>query len=350
MLSRERSQEELSQTVTITSQKHCWRTLGGTRTQSYTDARQAMNDGCHIQDLTIVLRHPEAMLCDLSNLEPPLSSCSTADIEKLFAGISVLTDAAEKSEPVRRIYGEDLRPEIAVSAASKDLAKSFKARILKTALENNAIEPFDYGSRLRARGIGKSRHIISSSQNTQEIYNAFCAHYGRYVASTYWASSSALNQSLIYDDHIVWRQIESLGDNKLFIISAGLAIGLGYAESTDDDRLFFTEVHRQNDPSVLQRRAPFDKIYPDPHDLPGSWVVIDKAYTAGSIRHAKHRLRKQLGYDTEIITVALFPKSLEAVTAADYVVYAGRLIAVKDIVCDLLFEDWHVRLLRAGDN
>ncbi|MEG0635950.1 MAG: hypothetical protein RR517_25880, partial [Pseudomonas sp.] len=76
-----------------------------------------------------------------------------------------------------------------------------------------------------------------------------------------------------------------------------------------------------------------------------SWVVIDKAYTGGSIRHAANVIRETYGYDTEIKTVALFPKSFGALMGADYAVYAGRLFNVKEHASRLDRDNWHTQLI-----
>ena len=143
MFGRELSHDEISREVTIVSQKHCWRTLGGTQTRNYASARQAIDDGCHIQDLTFVLRHPEAMLCDLSNLEWPVCTYDTAAIEAVFDEIDLVTRSIPSSESVKRISGEDLRPEIAVSAPTSAIAREYKARLLEQLIGTQKPSPVD---------------------------------------------------------------------------------------------------------------------------------------------------------------------------------------------------------------
>src|SRR5699024_12763039 len=72
-----------------------------------------------------------------------------------------------------------------------------------------------------------------------------------------------LNQDLIYQNHMVWVEIQKLAENKLFILTAGLPIALGYMNSTMDNNIHFTEVHRQNDPYQMYRRKTFNSIYPE---------------------------------------------------------------------------------------
>ncbi len=348
MFSELESEVENDTLVTIVSEKHCWRTLGGLRTRSYFSAREAMRSGCHLQEITFVLRHPEVMLCDLSNLEPPLSLCSAATIERAYRAVIEVAPRLLHRPDQRVITGEGLQPELAISGASDVELRECKARILAAVFEGNSVRADGQHEPTNTRGLTRTRRMVDAPERVAAIYNEFCAFYGQFIAPEHWSKTAALHQHRIYDDHIIWKQIEALGDYKLFIVSAGLPIGFAYVQSTGDDRVYFTEVHRQNDPTMLHRTKPFDTIYPTPRRSKNTWVVIDKAYTGGSIRLAAQRIRQLVGYDAEVLSVALFPKSLDAVASADYVVYAGRLIKVRDELPHLTAHNWHIELLRVG--
>lgn len=333
--------------ITIVSEKHCWRTLGGVETDSYLKVREAVRNGCHLQSASFVLRHPEVMLCDLSNLERPLSLCATQMIEIVHAQLDAATRAQRQLGEFRRIHGNGLNPEIAISGSSKSELERFKSALLAEVFGATNISAAFANTPHSARGLERASLLVESSLQTQDLYNDFCAYYGRYITPAHWRHCSALNLKLIYSPHEIWSKLTALADHKLFILSAGLALGAAYVEATRDRPIYFTEVHRQNDPSALHRVEDFDEIYPDPRVAHGSWLVVDKAYTGGSLRLAAKRLRKCLGYDVPIRTVALFPKSLEAVAAADYVVYAGRLIDVRSVIGGLKPSNWHLQLLHS---
>ncbi len=341
-------EKDTASTVTIVSEKHCWRTLGGLRTRNHFLAREAIADGCHLQEITFLLRHPEVMLCDLSNLEEPLSRCTTEAIEMAYEDLQMSVREALDQRDQRVITGDGLQPELAISGRSKSELLERKTQILSALRARiGPTLPVVHDPR-RARGIARTQALSQASERVQEIYNDFCSFYGQFITPAHWVNASALTQRLLYDDHLVWSQIAALAENKLFIVSAGLSLGLAFTEWTGDERIHFTEVHRQNDPTMLERVRAFDSIYPALPAQAGSWVVIDKAYTGGSIRLAAQRLRQHVGYHAPIFSVALFPKSLEAVASADYVVYAGRLIRVRDVIGRLTPTWWHIELLRMG--
>jgi hypothetical protein len=198
-----------------------------------------------------------------------------------------------------------------------------------------------------ARGLSKSTGLIRARSEVLRYYANFCDFYSQYIQYGHLDEAIVLNQRLIYSPHKVWTQLSQLAHNKLFILSAGLSLGLGYTNATGDESIFFTEIHRQNDAAALERTSAFSGLYPQPQaiDSERSWLVIDKAYTGGSIDFGKRQLRKYLGDRVSITSVALFPKSFRAFASADYAVYAGRLIKVRDVVSELDPVNWHRQLL-----
>jgi hypothetical protein len=332
-----------AETITIVSEKHLFRTLGGVETSDWLEARNSESDGCDLQSVSFVLRHPEVMLCDLSNVASPLSYCSSELINDVFDQLLLVADQGFEQDGVRRILGDGLHPEIALSGPTKPGLSALRHSILDPIFSRLNAKDFLANSKRNSRGIDKNVPLIAASSAVQRLYRDFCAFYGQFISPAYWRKNTALNLRTIYEPHDVWSQIAELGDNKLFVVSAGLSLGFGYSNSTGDNRLFFTEVHRQNDPCLLHKTANFSQIYPEPKQ--GSWVLLDKAYTGGSIQLAAARLREQVGENAKITTVALFPKSLEAVKQSDYIVYAGRLFEVRPILHLLTQEAWHKQLL-----
>ncbi|MEG0635906.1 MAG: hypothetical protein RR517_25650, partial [Pseudomonas sp.] len=255
-------QDRTTTPITIISEQHCWRTLGGLNTNDYFAYKNALSDGCHLQSASFNLRHPEEMICDLSNLEAPFDVLSAGEIIHIWNVLKQLTCALE-SNGVRRIDGDGLSPEIAISGPSKN-----ELTVLKNVLLSKAAELTGFDKRPckaeRSRGLGKRRLLIDAKQTTIDFHNAFCAFYSQFVLPSHWEADKIFNTRFIYDEHPIWKQIEQLGTNKLFVLGAGLPLALSYLDSTDDRNVFFSEVHRQNDATLLGKFSLFEDIYPRP--------------------------------------------------------------------------------------
>lgn len=331
--------------ITIISEHHGWRTLSGVQTSDYYAYRNAIRDGCHLQRACFDLRHPEEMVCDLSNLEPIYNGMCGDDIVKIWEYLNSSTRRM-KGGGVRRIEGDGLSPEIAISGPSKSHLIKLKHSLVSEAfadLRRDVLPPAT--TKETIRGVTKNRLLINASTETMEFHNRFCAFYSKYISYDHWDSSCALNTRYIYEDHAVWRQIEKISKNKLFLLSAGLPLALGYLAATGDQNIFFSEIHRQNDSSLLDRDIAFQEIFPIPNSSNDPWLIIDKAYTGGSLRQAANAIRKRFGYDIEVKTVALFPKSFSAFMSADYAVYAGKLFDVRAYAPRLDRDFWHTQLI-----
>ncbi|KNH24434.1 hypothetical protein ACS77_19890 [Pseudomonas syringae] len=330
--------------ITIISEHHGWRTLSGVQTSDYYTYRNAILNGCHLQRASFDLRHPEEMICDLSNLEQIYNGMSGENIVRVWSYLNSSTSKINSRE-VRRIKGDGLSPEIAISGPSKSLLGNLKNSLISEAFAHLHREVSRVRTREDIRGITKSRLLINTSNETMEFHNKFCAFYSKYISHEHWDSSIALNTRYVYEDHPIWSKIEKIAKNKLFLLSAGLPLALGYLAATGDHNIFFSEVHRQNDSSLLSRDDAFQDVFPTPTSSNGPWLIIDKAYTGGSLRQAANMIRKKFGYDVEVKTVALFPKSFSAFMSADYAVYAGKLFEVKSYAPRLDRDHWHIQLI-----
>ncbi|KJZ44424.1 hypothetical protein [Pseudomonas fluorescens] len=330
--------------ITIISEHHGWRTLSGFQTSDYYAYRNAIRDGCHLQRASFDLRHPEEMVCDLSNLEPIYNGMYGDDIIRIWEYLNSSTRRM-KGGGVRRIEGDGLSPEIAISGPSKSHLIKLKHLLVSEAFSHLRRDAVPATTKETIRGVTKNRLLINTSAETMEFHNRFCAFYSKYISYEHWNSSFALNTRYIYEDHAIWRQIEKISKNKLFLLSAGLPLALGYLAATGDQNIYFSEIHRQNDSSLLDRDIAFQEIFPIPNSSNDPWLIIDKAYTGGSLRQAANAIRKKFGYDIEVKTVALFPKSFSAFMSADYAVYAGKLFDVRAYAPRLDRDLWHMQLI-----
>lgn len=338
------SLNQRTNSITIISEHHGWRTLSGVQTNDYYAYRNAILNGCHLRRASFDLRHPEEMICDLSNIEPIFNGMSAEEILSIWDYLSLSTSKISATA-IRRINGDGLSPEIAISGPSKTDLVNLKNTLISEAFTHLRRDTFPVLMKESTYGIAKSRLLINTSNETLEFHNRFCAFYSKFISHEHWDNCSALNTRYIYENHAIWSQIEKISKNKLFLLSAGLPIALGYFAATEDSNIFFSEVHRQNDSSLLSRENAFQDIFPHPTSSNESWLIIDKAYTGGSLRQATNMIRKKFGYDIEVKTVALFPKSFSAFMSADYAVYAGKLFEVKSCASRLDRNLWHKQLI-----
>lgn len=330
--------------ITIISEHHGWRTLSGIQTNDYYTYRSAIRDGCHLQRASFDLRHPEEMVCDLSNLDPIYNGMCGDEIIKIWKYLNLSIKKIE-TKGIRRIEGDGLSPEIAISGPSRSMLTGLKNALLNDAFTYYQRNIIISNTKKPSRGVAKNRLLINTTSSTVDFHNRFCAFYSKYVSHEHWDSSAVLNTRYIYEDHEVWHQIEKIAKNKLFILSAGLPLALGYLAATGDPNIFFSEVHRQNDSNLLNKSNAFQDIFPTPTSSSDTWLIIDKAYTGGSLRQAANKIRKKYGYGVDVKTLALFPKSFSAFIGSDYAVYAGKLFNVRAYAPQLDRDLWHIQLI-----
>lgn len=330
--------------ITIISEHHGWRKLSGVQTNDYFACRNAMQNGCHLQRASFDLRHPEEMICDLSNLDSIYNGMSSADIITIWKYLNTSTRKIKGCD-IARIEGNDLSPEIAIAGPSKAILRELKESFVREAFLQSNIDLKTSDTPTFNRGLAKNRLLINSNAQTINFHNAFCAFYSTHVAYEHWDECTALNTRYIYEDHNVWNQIAKISKNKLFLLSAGLPLALGYMAATGDPSVHFSEIHQQNDASILDKDKAFKGIFPVPALEYEPWLIIDKSYTGGTLKKAANEIRKQYGYTIEVKTLALFPKSFSAFMSADYAVYAGKLFNVRACASQLERERWHLQLL-----
>ncbi|WP_256262572.1 hypothetical protein [Pseudomonas gingeri] len=331
--------------ITIISEHHGWRTLSGIQTSDYYAYRNAIRDGCHLQRVSFELRHPEEMICDLSNLDPIYNGMHRDDIVKIWEHLNLSTRKMEGRGGIGRVEGNGLSPELAISGPSKSVLTILKNSLISEAFNHIQSSFFPITTKKPSRGVAKNRLLTNADSNTLDFHNRLCIFYSQYVSHEQLESNSIFNTRYIYEDHEIWHQIENLSKNKLFLLSAGLPLALGYMAATGDQNVFFLEIHRQNDSSLLNKNIEFQDIFPTPTSSRDPWLIIDKAYTGGSLRQAANTIRKKYGYSVEIKTVALFPKSFSAFMGADYAVYAGKLFDVRAYTSRLDRDLWHMQLI-----
>ncbi|QXI16611.1 hypothetical protein [Pseudomonas hamedanensis] len=338
------TKNQQSTLTTIISEHHAWRTLSGLQTTDYYAYRTALLNGCHLQRALFELRHPEVMICDLSNLEQIFNDMSDLQIVKTWHQINSAINQS-KFEGMRKILGDGLSPEIAVSGPSKQKLLDFKNELIEKILPKLMEQKQSSHTQSTKRGISKNRLLTDTNDDTINFHNRFCAFYSAYISHEHWDNCITLNTRYIYEDHPVWHKIKTLSKNKLFLLSAGLPIALGYLAATGDEKIFFSEIHRQNDANLLTRDGEFLDIFPHKEITNEPWLIIDKSYTGGSLRQAGNMIRKIIGYKAEVKTLALFPKTFSAFMSSDYAVYGGKLFEVRLYASRLNRETWHTQLI-----
>lgn len=339
--------------IKIISRQHCWRTLGGVITNDQYEYKRHLKNGCQLQNILFTMRNAEEMIIDLSNLNEPFSLMSSFVILTAWNNINNnINDYLNKIEAqfknIRKITGYGLDPEIAISGVSKAELEEIVSIIISKTI--NHIDVYSVNNSYNARGIHKTRLMKSLPEDTVKVYDNFRYEYSKNISIGALEDCPTLHIQKIYENHQVWKEIKEIAKNKLFIISAGIPLALAYHAATQDKNIFFCEVHRQNDNTHLYKINEPVGIYPTPDKLnKESWVIIDKSYTGGSIQRAYKFLITSLGYDTNILKLSVFPKTLQAFSSSDFSIYAGRLIKVRQIIARLKSHTWHKQLLYFGE-
>ncbi|MBC1936704.1 hypothetical protein HCA69_10025 [Listeria grandensis] len=328
--------------VTLTSNQHFGRTVSGVEISSMKEVDKAIDKGCSIQGIKYILRNPEVMICDLSNLEYPLSTCTENTILKCFEYIQANLDKKLFNTTIKKIYGEGLVTEIAICGPSVRDLDNIKQEILEEAYKELEILTKVQYSLYDAKGIERIREVDKISSRAMIVQNELLNYYKSYVWEKDISNIKIFNIKKVYQNHRIWSDIRSLGTNKLFILNAGLQLALAYINSTGDKNIYFSEFHRENDPYEQYKKMPFNEIFPKISN-DESVVVVDKMYTGGTIRLAVEQLQKE-GIQN-IITVGLFPKAFKSLITVDYFVFAGKLYETKEVLHKLSEDNWHKELI-----
>lgn len=330
--------------VKLKSTAHCNREVQGIITTNLFQVDQAIEKGASIQSISYVLRYPEVMLCDLSNPEYPLNLCETQTIQDCFTHIQELLPKYIKNSDIRKITGDGLDTEIAICGPDKKELLQLKECILNEVYTINKVNSKLSFTPFHSRGVHLIRDINTLSPSVMKRFTTFIEEYKKYISPSFHSKIKFFQQKYSYQNHHIWYQIKNIGASKLFILTAGLPMALGYMQSTQDENIHFCEIHRENDPYQLYRVKEFDSIFPQVRDT-NNWVIIDKVYTGGTIVSAAEKLQAHLGPNIAIRKVGLFPKTYDSIKNLDYVVYAGRLFSSDFILRNCSKEFWHIELL-----
>ncbi|MTI43206.1 phosphoribosyltransferase [Roseibium hamelinense] len=326
------------------STAHNARTLGGVELESASDCLDAIGSGYSIQAVKFTLRKPEFMLSDLANPSRPVSMLSSADIQLYHELVRRALDAEGQELRSRLITGAGLNTEIALYGEDRESLLTEGRRIQERALHMFGLEQrLQIHNPFYARGIGKTRLLETLYAQTRAEYQALREELSPYYISEFQKYVNVFNLKCVYANHAIWQQLRQLGENFVFILNSGAAIYLSMVNATRPMPALFLEIHRQNDAYELFRRKNVDLLVRGEPDPAKSFVIIDIAYTGGSLLAARESIREHFGAHADVKTVGLFPKSYEAVKRLDYCVYAGRLIGVSERSFTPL--NWHNELL-----
>ncbi|MBC1604421.1 hypothetical protein HCJ39_06815 [Listeria rocourtiae] len=328
--------------IMLTSKQHFGRTVSGVEITSLKDVNKAITKGCSVQNVKYILRNPEVMICDLSNLEYPLSLCDVSVIWDCFEYIWDNLDKKLFKTPIKRVYGEGLDTEIAICGPSLSDLEDIKKEVLMEAYDKFQILTNIKYSLYDAKGVERIRDIDKISSHAIHIKTELLEYYRTFIWEKDITKIKLFNTEKIYQNHRIWSDISSLGDKKLFVLNAGFQLALAYTNSTGDKNIYFSEFHRENDPYEQYKKYAFNDIFPE-IDGKESIVVIDKMYTGGTIQLAVEQLQRK-GI-SDIVTVGLFPKAFKSLSSVDYFVFAGNLYKTSSVLHKLSEINWHKELL-----
>jgi hypothetical protein len=333
------------------STAHNARTLGGVELESASDCLSAIGDGYSIQAVKFTLRKPEYMLSDLANPARPVSMLSSEDIQRYHELIREALGTENPELQSRLITGAGLNTEIALYGDNKESLLKEGPRVQERALRMFSLEQrFQIHNPFYARGIQKTRQMETLYTQTKAEYAALREQLAPFYIDEFQKYVNVFNLKAVYANHAIWQQLRQLGGNFVFILNSGAAIYLSMVNSTGFMPALFLEIHRQNDAYELFRRQDIDVLVRGAPDPTKPFVIVDIAYTGGSLIAARKSIHERYGDHVDVKTVGLFPKSYEAVKRLDYCVYAGRLIDLSERNFTPL--NWHNELLfeqGAGD-
>lgn len=325
------------------SEAHCGRVVGGLETSDASALRTAVEMGGMLQSLVYRVRYPEVMLSDLSNPPHAIALCGTETILEFHERVRAAAERLPKELGVTPITGEGLYTEYAICGPSKPMLQQIRMRLFAQVFQEMRLWSDTTWRPFEARALHETRRIDQLTQSQLAFYRGVAERYADTIASGFRQQVEILQLGTFYQSHFVWQQIQKLGTHKLFVLCAGLKLALGYLNCTGDSRVHFLEFHRQNDPFQLYRLTPPPELLPEQPD-DDTWVVIDKAYTSGTINLAADRLRQKYGNRIRVVRVALFPKSYTAIQQSDYIVYAGRLYNSGRVLKAVNPHRWHLDL------
>lgn len=275
------------------------------------------------QDMWI-LRAPEIALCDLSNpLRNPVQD--PEEIYKLHqaleeAGPQNVIDAVTEDLDARHLGGISTEAITKVGGAD-DRVKEVPMRAYDY-LRDSEFWPegeYDMRSDIRLEET-RSEELPSRLEGVysylQEFYES--------VSNTE-ITTRRLNG--------VWEDLPE-ADVNLFVPKAGIKYFFGYVESQTTTPAMLWEHHRGVNPT---KEVKFFE-----RDLDGKTVnVIDKSYSGGTVRELGEKVESEGGYPQNI---SVFPKSSEAVSSSDYVLFGDTVLESEDINYD--DDEWYKEAFR----
>ena len=315
--------------ITISSRAHNNRTLGGVRVASKAECLHFIKMGFSIQRSEFELRRPEQMISDLANPQHPISRMSAKGILAYHDSVKRLLKGSNYER--HQIIGDNLDTELAVHASSATEAKFLKDKIHREAIDGLEIELEKQFGSWDARGLERSLPLEASDANTLMEYQAIKREIEDHYHTDFLEYLSVSNIDTLYRNHLAWSALRSLGFNYVFVLNSGLRLYLSMINAVDVPSATFVEVHRENDESELFRKRDIEVLERGSIDINRPFVVVDIAYTGGTVRAAAKLVEKIYGENISVITVGVFPKTLEAVTTLDYCIYGGRLLRTRDL-------------------
>ena len=330
-----------SKPVTITSAAHSNRTLGGVQVASKAACLHYIDLGFSIQRTQFELRRPEQMVSDLANPQYPVSRMGKDGIMAYHKAVNRLLDEDKFRE--FRILGDHLDTEIAVHAESISQAQIIKNSVHEEAIKYVGSQYLNaYGS-WNSRGLERCSSLETASLATKREYSAIKETIASYYHADFLDYLSVLKINELYRNHAVWKELHALGSNFVFVLNSGVRLYLSMFEALGEHTAIFVEIHRENDAAELFRKQDIAYLERGSVRKDKTFVIVDIAYTGGTVLEAKKKVCEIYGPGIKTITVGVFPKTLEAVLSMDYSLYAGRLLPTRN--SSLKRESWMHRLL-----
>lgn len=270
-----------------------------------------------------IMRAPEAVLCDLSELDtnPIKNITEVLILYKIIKSINILKFIKNnllklsyfKNLKIIDIRGKSLDLEIRI-AGSDSRVKEIPIYLIKFLKRTNLWQKYNkqVKSLIKNREIvTKTKDISNSSLKTKRIYNKIVQVYKIF-------KGTEIPNKVTYN---IWKQLPQC-DVYVFVPMAGLKYCFGFIEDTERiNKIMLWECHlnldRTKELRFFIKNLKNKKIF-----------IIDRSYSGNTIIYLKKKIKNKGGRPYGI---AVFPKSKRSIKNSKYFYFLDKLIETRKV-------------------
>lgn len=265
-----------------------------------------------------ILRAPEAVLCDLSEVYPNptfdlheiltlFRILNSVNLESLinkltfryFPNLEVVLFDTKFSELELRVAGSDKRifklPQILYRFLKNTKMWTKKFREVKHLIKNRSLKI-------------KKKDLNKCKERTQIFFKKLSSEY------SFLSDKIKLPDTAIFG---FWKELPKC-DFYIFVPKSGIKYALGFIEETNQlEKIMLWECHLSLD---MTKEL---KIFPK--KLKGKQIaLIDRTYSSNTLDYLGEKIKEEGG---RVVKIALFPKSKRAIQHSDFFIFLDKLIS-----------------------